>query len=304
MNAQVTRLGSFSPRSLAFRSTAGLAGLTAFFLLSTGFTSCGASVGPGGIGVGGVTTLPTYSSGGVVASGHVSAGPAPIYAPAPAAPVGGFYSGNIALTVYTSDYETMTFDVTLREGGSAGPVVLAGQGYRIDSGVTTLDLVDLPYAYYDLELVGVDAWGNAVSYAATGLTLDEPAAVVTLTLANTAIASPVAPAPVAPAPVASYAADLYVTMLLPDGGYYAPAYDFDYTLYQVDAAGQYITVESRQYVPFDASGLLYLPALDLGTYYLMIDAYDAAGARAYTFEGFIDHVSVPTDVAVTLSYAN
>lgn len=268
-----------------------LGGLTAFTLL-TGARSCsGGAAYPTGYETYPVEPGPAIPVGG----GVVTPGPALLI-------------GDIALTAYATP-ETMTFNVIVREESAYGPVVLEGTDFVFDAaGAGAVDIVDLPYGLYDVELVGLDAWGAAVSYAATSLVIEEPVTVVSMVLEST-LASP-APVPVDPGPVVVVEptveiGDVALDIWEPDGGAIAGYTDtIDYYLWVWDEwAADWVFVESIGYIPFDPAEPPIIPSLTFGSYYLEVDGFDVMGARIYAFSGSFDHYASWTSLPVDFDYA-
>ena len=210
-------------------------------------------------------------------------------------PVGVDVVGDLALTIY-APYDdgvspfTQTFGITVRQDSAYGPIILEGRDYTFDaSGAGALDLTELGYGLYDVEVVGFDAYGASVSYAATTVTVDESLQYLTLELENTAVI---------------VTGDVALDLQVPDSGVYnGPVDSFDYYLWQWDPiSGQYVFVESVGYVPFDSYDMPILPALDLGWYYLEIDAFDYAGVKNYIYSGEFEHTANLTSLTVWLDY--
>lgn len=265
-----------------------LAGV-AFFTMMTGYGSCQGGAGysnPGGsVEVGYESGYPT---GGSPSGGYAPAPSNGGYAPAPA-PLDPVYDvGDIALTVYAPwDGLTSSFDVTLRDGGTYGDIVLQGADFVFDgSGVAAVDITDLPFGYYDLEVVGLDVYGNSVSYAATGVTLQESLTTVTLTLESSTVAG-----------------DVVLDILEPDGGMYGnPTTELDYILWEVDSVtGQYVFVEQLT-VAFDPWSPPIIGNLELGEFYIEVRAFDAGGTEQYEFAGSFSHNGETTTVPIDLWY--
>lgn len=202
------------------------------------------------------------------------------------------YLGDVALTVYAPNgaySESESFMLTVREGGAFGPVVLSGDGFVFDGhGVAAVDLLDLAYGYYDVEIVGFDTYGDTVSYAAVGMSVQEPLTSVFMDLESTLISG-----------------DVVLDMYEPDGGIYSEPIDtVDYAVWEIDpATGDLIFVE-------EMFGLFWAPhsppvigSLELGDYYIEAFAYDAYGYPIYEFGGEFSHVSNPTYVPMHLWYA-
>ncbi len=273
------------------RASAVLGGLIAFTLL-TGARSCsGGSAYSAGYETYPVEPGPAIPVGG----GVVNPGPALLI-------------GDIALTAYATP-ETMTFNVIVREESAYGPVVLEGLDFVFDAaGAGAVDIVDLPYGLYDIELVGLDAWGAAVSYAATSLVMEEPVTVVSMDLEST-LASP-APIPVEPAPVVPVEpvtgiGDVALDIWEPGSGTTAGYTDtLDYYLWVWDEwIGDWAFVESVGYIPFDPAEPPVIPSLTYGSYYLEIDGFDVTGSLIYFFSGTFDHLSPWTSLPVDFGYA-
>lgn len=204
-----------------------------------------------------------------------------------------YYYGDISVTVYAPQLsgttpDTQTFAVTVREGGPFGQVVVAGTDFVFDAyGVGAVDITDLPYAYYDIEIVGVDMFGNSASYAAASLTLDEP--LVTIALELEAV---------------TYQGDVVLDLYEPDGGLYAEPIDtIDYFLWEVDPlTDELIFVEQMTELPVAFENPT-IPALELGNYYIEVYAYDAFGYPIYEFGADFAHDSELTFLPVDFWYA-
>lgn len=236
----------------------------------------------------GYTTVdPAPTPSGPVVS-HNPGAPAPAPAPSPV-----FYVGDIALTVYAPAVSPMTpntvgFDVTVRKGSAFGPIVLQGYGYHFDAyGVGVLDLAELPYGLYDIEIVGKNAFGDSVSFAATSIALEAPF-----------VSAPLSLEPV------TLAGDVVLELYEPDGGMYGPIDTIDYILWELDpTTGQYTMVEQIAELPAGPLDTPVIAALQLGTYYIEVDAYDVYGYRIYSWAGDFDHTSQSTFLPVAMWYA-
>ncbi len=213
-------------------------------------------------------------------------------APVPSVPI--IYTGDLALTVYAPALSSLTpgsvgFNVTIREGGAYGPIALKGQGYEFDVfGTGVLDVVELPYGLYDVEVVGLDFYGDAVSYAAVTVTVEEPYVGLQLDL------EPV-----------TFSGDILLDLYEPDGGLYAGPIDtVDYVLWELDpTTGTYTLVEEIFELPAGPLDSPMIASLQLGEYYLELDAYDVYGYRIYEWAGEFSHASESTFLSVPLWYA-
>ena len=304
-------LSRFKP----LKTTLNLAVGFAFFTFMSGYGSCQGGAGysqpGGGVAVGGGYES-DYSSGGASSGGTSSGGyysggtSSGGYAPAPLDPV--YDIGDIALTVYAPwDGLTTSFDVTIRDGGAYGDIVLQGADFQFDgSGGAAVDITDLPFGYYDLEVVGLDAYGASVSYAATDVTVQEPLTTVTLTLesstsgyTDTGYDSGTTTQP----GYSTYVGDVVLDILEPDGGMYGnPTSDIEYTLWDLDpVTGQYVFVEQLS-VAFDPWNPPVIGSLELGEYYIEVRAFDGWGTEQYEFAGSFSHDAETTTVPIDLWY--
>lgn len=201
------------------------------------------------------------------------------------------YLGDIALTVYAPDgaYSlSESFMITVREGGAFGPVVLSGDGFVFDGhGVAAVDLLDMAYGYYDVEIVGFDVYGDTVSYAAVGMSVQESLTSVFMDLESTLISG-----------------DVVMEIYEPDGGSYAAPIDtIDYAVWEIDpATGDLIFVEEMFGLVWEPWNPPVIGSLELADYYIETFAYDAYGYPLYEFGGEFSHVSNPTYVPMHLWY--
>ena len=256
----------------------------ALFTMLTGARGC--SVQSSGSG------YTTYGSSpaGTVVSGPVHSAPAPI-------PVSSsvIYQGDVALTVYSPlvssvTPETVSFNVTVRSGGAFGPVIVEGSGFVFDGfGVGAVDIVDLEFGFYDVEVVGLDAFGSVVSYAASGLTVEEGLTSLVMELEAT-----------------SFAGDVVLELYAPDGGQFENPIDtVDYVLWEVDAVtGELIFVEEMTELLYLSWDPVTIASLQLAEYYIEVFAYDALGWEIYQFGGYFTHDADVTYMPVDLWYTN
>ncbi len=276
---------STSKVTLALR----LIAVFAMFTLLTGARGCQAN-GANSSYTG--YTSPPPSGGGSVVTGP--AGPAvPVDpGPAPVAPV--VFTGDLALTVYAPLFsslspDTETFNVTIREGGAFGAVIVEGTGFVFDaSGVGALDITELPLGFYDVEVLGIDFFGNAVSYAATSVSIEEPLTYLSLELE----------------PVVQQG-DVVLEMYEPDNGAFAgPIDSIDYVLWELDpVTGEYTLVEEMLEIAYTPWEPPVIGALELGNYYIEVYAYDAFGYWIYQFGGDFVHDADLTYAQIDLWYA-
>ena len=248
-------------------------GLTLFTLLS-GFHGCTYRSG--------TTASVTSSSptGSVVVTTVVDE-PAPVL------------TGDLALTIFAPKLSGTTaasrrFNLTLREGGAFGPIVIEAKDFEFDAfGVGTVDISDLSYGFYDLEVIGLDMFGTSTSYAATGVSIDEPFSVVSLSLEPALITG-----------------DVVMELMEPDAGMFAgPIDSIDYTLWEVDEiTGQLTIVETMVNLQFDPWNPPVIPALGLGTYHLELLAFDMLGDPIYGYSNDFTHNAATTFLPVTLFY--
>ena len=209
-------------------------------------------------------------------------------------PVAGWY-GDLSLQVHApaSSFATPlteSYNVTIREGGAFGAVVVSRSGMPINGvGVGRLDLVDLPYGYYDVEVLGLDYFGNVVTHAATGVTVDHSVVYLTLDL------DPV-----------SFVGDVMMEIYEPDGGAFAgPIASLDYAIWERDpASGQYILVEQLFEQSFNPWSSPVIGALEFGQYYIEVFAYDSYGYNIYDFNAEFTHDGALTVLPVTFQYTN
>lgn len=272
-----------NPRTTLALATKLIVGL-ALFSVITGFRGCTVSGGSG--------TYSTYTApppdGSVIVSGPGTPAPGPVSTPV-------VYVGDLALTIYAPAYspvtpDTASFNVTIREGGAFGPVVLQGNSYALDiHGAGALDLLDLPYGYYDVEVVGLDFLGNAVSHAATGVSIDEPLTSLVLDLEAVDLAG-----------------DVVLEVYEPDGGIYSGPIDtIDYLLWELDpVTGQLIFVEQMNMLPFNPWQPPTIASLGLGDYYIEVFAYDSYGYEIYQFGAEFAHSGAVTYLPVQFWYSN
>lgn len=251
----------------------------ASFVALTGARGCSAGVSAGT----GYSAVDYYEPAPVV-----------VVSPGPVTPV--LLVGDVALTVMTPGLEvpgtTQSFRVVVRADSAYGPVVLDGADFVFDAnGVAPVDLTDLPYGLYDIEITGFDAWGGVSSYGAATVILDEGTAYVSVTLESSlAVVTQ---------------GDVALDLVAPDGGAYAPPIDtIDYYLWAYDPSTDAFTfIESVGYIPFDPYAAVVVPGLGFGSYYIEVDAFDVEGFRIYTYAGNFYHAGELTTVSDVMDYA-
>jgi len=207
-------------------------------------------------------------------------------------PVSGWV-GDLALTIATPGVGALTpatesVRVTIRQGSAFGPVVYT-EAVPVDYyGEAAVDIYGLDYGFYDLEIVGLDYYGQSVSHAATGLTIDSSIRYTTVQL------EPV-----------SFGGDVTLDVYEPDGGYYAGPIDtIDYSLWEYDpSTGQYIIVEELSQLPYSPWDAITIGNLGLGDYYIEVFAYDVWGSLIYDFNAEFAHSASLTVLPVTFQYA-
>jgi hypothetical protein len=206
-------------------------------------------------------------------------------------PVPAVLYGTVAMTVYAPEpsefaNDTETFLITLRSGGIVGPVVLESQEFSFGGdGVEGIDLLDVAYGYYDVSIVGLDGAGNAVSFAAAGVTVDEPVVTAILALEPTSLTG-----------------DVVLNLQEPDGGLLSgPITTLDYSLWERDSTtGELLHVQEMLSVAVDLFDMPIIEDLLLGDYTIQITAYDAFGQAVYEFVGDFTHESKTTFLPVVL----
>lgn len=202
-------------------------------------------------------------------------------------------TGDIELTVFAPvlsavSPDTMTFNVTVREGGAFGPVVLKGYDYVFDSlGVGVIDIGDLAYGFYDIEVVGFDVLGNSVSHAAQGITVNESLSVLTLDLSPVVLSG-----------------DVALNLVEPDSGLFSgPIDSIDYVLWEIDpTTGELTFVEQFIELAYNPWNEPVIGNLNLGTYHLEVVAYDVFGVGIYEFAGSFTHENQTTFLPINLWY--
>jgi hypothetical protein len=202
-------------------------------------------------------------------------------------------TGDIELTVFAPAAsavtpDTVTFNVTVREGGAFGPVVLKGYDYVFDSfGVGVIDIGDLGYGFYDIEVIGMDILGNSVSHAAQGITVDEPLSILTLDLDPVLLSG-----------------DVALDLVEPDSGLFSgPIDSIDYVLWEIDpTTGELVFVEQFIDLAYNPWNEPVIGNLNLGTYHLEVVAYDVFGVGIYEFAGSFNHDNHTTFLPVNLWY--
>jgi hypothetical protein len=245
-----------------------------FFTLLSGFRGCHVS---------------GEVAGPVHGHGHAPAGP--VYVDT--TPTQVVYAGDVALTVYAPPMslltpDTYSFNITVRESGAFGAIVLQGFDYRFDPyGVGVIDIGALPYGFYDIEVVGLDMFGSSVSYAAQGLVVDESLVILTLDL-----------------DAVTFSGDVMLDIVEPDSGLYGgPINEIDYILWEIDpSTNELILVEQWFGIYFDPWNPLVIGSLGLGDYYIEVLARDMFGNAIYEFSGTFAHVGEATFLPVPLWY--
>jgi hypothetical protein len=203
------------------------------------------------------------------------------------------FMGDLALTIYApelsgSTASTTRFNLTIREGGAFGPIAIEAKNFEFDAfGVGTVDIFDLAYGFYDVEVVGLDLFGSSISYAATGVSIEEPFSALTLLMESAIIAG-----------------DVVLNLMEPDAGMFAGPMDtIDYTLWEIDSVtGQLIIVESMTELPFDPWNALVIAGLELGQYHLELAVFDMLGYPIYGYSSDFSHNAVTTFLSVPLWY--
>ena len=223
----------------------------------------------------------------VIIDGH----PGVIVTP-PVAPSEWF--GVIAITAYAPATSSLTPDtqrvmLTVREGGAYGPVLIQPTEFELEAnGTVAIDVVDVSYGYYDIEVVGLDLFGNNVSYAATGITLDEPIVSVSLDMAPVTFAGTVLLDIVEPA----------------DDGFTGPAYSFDYILWEKDPmTGTLTFVEEITEIELDGWTMPMIENLELGDYTIEAFGFDAFGNLIYEYAADFSHEAEETVVPIFFWYS-
>ena len=257
--------------------------LLTLFTLLTGARGC--SFGPTSYSYDTYPTPPPAPVGTTVVTVSGDVGPV-VTAPA-------VYYGDAALTVYAPALsgvtpDTLDYRVVVRAGGAFGPVVLETTLMPFDhTGVGMLDLLDLEYGFYDVEVTGFDFLGGLVSHAATSLTVNEPVEALTVTL------DPIV-----------FTGDVMLELYAPYGGQYdLPIDTIDYVLWEQDpVTGEYTLVEEMVELPHFAFDPTLIENLELGTYFIDVYAYDAFGYLLFEGGTSFLHNDALTSVPVDLMY--
>ena len=211
----------------------------------------------------------------------------------PVSTVPAVYYGNAALTVYAPVQslvtpDTVDYRVIVRADSAFGPVVLETAFMPLDAmGVGMLDLLDLEYGFYDVEVTGFDVFGNLVSHSARSLNVNEPLEVITVSL------DPVV-----------FSGDVMLDLYTPYGGQFDPPMDtIDYVLWELDpVTGEYTLVEEMIELPFFSFDPTVIANLQLGTYLVDVYAYDAFGYLLYQGSTSFTHNDSLTMVPIDLMY--
>ena len=230
----------------------------------------------------------TYPDGTMV----VVDGPAPVVVTSP--PASTQLLGTIAVTAYApvalgSSTDTVSTLVTVRSGSAFGPLVLQPETFTFDAdGLLSLDIVDLPYGYYDIELVGLDSMGSNVSYAAGGLTLNEPIESLSVTLEQN-----------------QFSSDVYLDINEPTWDpLINPVHTLDYILWDRDSiTGELTFVEQATGVFYDGISMPMIADLSFGQYRLDIQGYDIFGLQTVAYVGDFEHADVDTLVSINFWYS-
>jgi len=202
--------------------------------------------------------------------------------------------GTIAITAFTpidNAFTTATDRalVTVRRGSAFGPVVIEPVSFYFDEdGLMSLDIVDLEYGYYDIEMVGLDIMGNNVSYAASGLTLNEPIESLSLTLEQI-----------------QFSGDVYLDISEPTWDFDTyPVSAIDYTLWDRDPLTDELTfVESGFNLAYDGLTMPMIADLEFGQYHLDVQGFDPFGNQTVAFTGDFAHSGQDTLVSVDFWYS-
>jgi len=179
--------------------------------------------------------------------------------------------------------------VTVREGGAYGPVLVQPSEFVMETnGTVAIDVVDVPYGYYDIEVVGLDLFGNDVSYAATGITLDEPIVSVSLDL------DPV-----------TFAGTVHLDIIEPtEDAFTGPAYSFDYILWEKDTVtGDLTFVEEITEIVLDGWTMPTIENLELGDYTIETFGFDIYGNLIYESVSDFTHQMEETVVPIFFWYS-
>jgi hypothetical protein len=211
----------------------------------------------------------------------------------PVTPAPVVYFGDTALTVYAPELSSITPDTTdfrviIRAGGAFGPVVLETTLMPFDfAGVGMLDIFDLEYGFYDVEVTGFDFLGNLVSHAASSLNVNEPLESLVLSL------DPIV-----------FTGDVMLDLYAPYGGAYDNPIDtIDYVLWEQDpVTGEFTLVEEMIELPFYSFDPTIIANLELGTYFIDVYAYDAFGYLMFEGSTSFIHNNALTSVPVDLLY--
>jgi hypothetical protein len=197
--------------------------------------------------------------------------------------------GDVSLSVFAPHGPSDSVTVTVREGSAFGAVVVAYSDVPLShNGSAVLDMFDVAYGYYDVEVLGLDVYGNVVSHSATGLTVERSMTYLSLELEPTTIAG-----------------DVMMEVYEPDGGVYAGPIDtLDYSLWEYDSyTGEYIIVEQMSNIPFNPWDAPVIGNLEMGDYYVEVFAYDAFGYLIYDFNAEFGHSAAVTVLPVAFQYA-
>ena len=202
--------------------------------------------------------------------------------------------GTIAITAFSpmdSAFLTETDRalVTVRSGSAFGPVVIEPTSFFFDEdGLLSLDIVDLPYGYYDIEMVGLDIMGNNVSYAASGLTLNEPIESLSLSLEQI-----------------HFSGDVFLDISEPTwDAAVNPVNTIDYTLWDQDPlTGELTFVEYGSGLFYDGLSMPMIADLEFGQYHLDVQGFDVFGTQTVSFAGDFEHSGQDTLVLIDFWYS-
>ena len=202
--------------------------------------------------------------------------------------------GLISVTGYAPALSSLTADtesviVTVRDGGAYGPVLIEPTEFQMEAnGTVAIDVVDMPYGYYDIEMVGLDLFGNNVSYAAAGISLTEPIASLSLELE-----------------AVTFSGSVYLDIVEPaDDGITGPAVSLDYILWEKDTVtGELTFVEEMTQVPLDGWNLPVIENLELGEYTIEVYGFNVFDELIYDAVAEFSHEYEETVVPIFFWYS-